>query len=75
MAESTKQIVRKGRIYYIKLDEQEYRTFIWQAGSGFCGRVEDHPQAGLCRGRTVIAVQDQLSTALKASLATDAQSE
>jgi len=70
MAESSKKsVVRKGRIYHIRVAEIEYRTFIWQAGSGFCGRVEDYPHIQLCRGRTVIMVRDQLSAALTASLA------
>jgi hypothetical protein len=68
MAEATKRIVRKGRIYHVKVAEVDYRTFIWQAGSGFCGRVEDQPQVALCRGRNVAAVRDQLSAALSASL-------
>ncbi len=70
MAESTKRIVRKGHIYHIKVAAVDYRTFIWQVGSGFCGRVEDHPQVALCRGRTVVAVRDQLSAALAATTLT-----
>lgn len=68
MAESKKRIVRKGRIYHFRVAEVEYRTFIWEVGSGFCGRVEDHPQVEPIRGRTVIAVRDQLRAALTASL-------
>jgi hypothetical protein len=69
MAESKKKVVRIGRIYHVRVAEKEYRTFIWQAGSGFCGRVEDHPQVQPCKGRTVVAVRDQLCAALTASLA------
>ncbi|NJN17904.1 MAG: hypothetical protein HC822_17340 [Oscillochloris sp.] len=68
MAESTKRIVRTGRIYHVQVADTTYRTFIWQNGVGFCGRVEDHPQVPQCRGRTVIIVRDQLSKALAASL-------
>lgn len=68
MAVQAKRTVRKGRIYHVKVAEADYRTFIWQAGSGFCGRVEDQPQVGLCRGRTVIAVRAQLCAALAVSL-------
>lgn len=73
MAESTKRSVRKGHIYHVKVAEVDYRTFIWQAGSGFCGRVEDQPQVGLCRGRTVLAVRDQLCAALASSLVSEQQ--
>lgn len=68
MAELTKRTVRKGRIYYLSVAEVTYRAFIWQTGTSFCGRVEDHPQVPLCRGRTVSAVREQLSVALAASL-------
>lgn len=68
MAESKKAIVRKGRIYHVRVAEVEYRTFIWEMGSGFCGRVEGHPQIAPCRGRTLTAVRDQLSAALAARL-------
>jgi hypothetical protein len=68
MAAQTKRTVRVGRIYHVRVSEVDYRAFIWQAGSGFCGRVEDNPQVQLCRGRTVVAVRDQLSAALSASL-------
>jgi len=46
-----------------------YRAFVWKEGSGFCGRVEEHPQITPCRGRTAIAVRDQLCAALAASMA------
>jgi hypothetical protein len=69
MAESRlKSTVRKGRIYHLKIADADYRAFIWQAGSSFCGRVEDHPQVQLCRGRTVVLVREQLRAALAASL-------
>lgn len=68
MAETTKRTVRKGRIYHIQVADTAYRTFIWQAGAGFCGRVEDHPQVPQCRGRTVVVVREQLCKALTASL-------
>lgn len=68
MAESKKRMVRKGRIYLIKVANVDYRSFIWEAGSGFCGRVEDQPQVAHCRGRTVVAVRDQLSAALATGL-------
>lgn len=64
MAESTKRTVRKGRVYHVTVAEVAYRAFIWQAGSGFCGRVEDQPEIALCRGRTALAVRDQLCAAL-----------
>jgi hypothetical protein len=67
MADSTKSTVRKGRIYHLKVAEVEYRAFIWQAGTGFCGRLEDHPQVAPCRGRTVVAVRDMLCAALTAN--------
>lgn len=67
MAERIKQrTVRKGRIYYIRVAEVEYRAFIWEMGVGFCGRVEDHPEVPACRGRTTVAVRTMLSTALRA---------
>lgn len=68
MTKPANRIVRKGRIYHFKVAEVDYRAFIWQAGSGFCGRVEDHPQVALCRGRTVNAVRDQLCADLTARL-------
>ena len=68
MAEQSKRTVRKGRIYHFRVADTEYRAFIWQAGSGFCGRVEDHPQVQPCRGRTVVAVRDQLCAALLTTL-------
>ncbi len=68
MAASKQRTVRKGFIYHIKVAEVDYRSFIWQAGVGFCGRVEDEPQVALCRGRTVVAVRDQLAAALTAGL-------
>ncbi len=68
MAESTKRTVRKGRIYHIRVADVEYRTFIWQTGRSFCGRVEDQPQVQLCRGNTVLVVQALLTAALTASL-------
>lgn len=67
MAESTKRTVRKGRVYQLTVAGVEYRAFIWQAGTGFCGRVEDHPQLQPCRGRTVVQVRDQLAAALTAA--------
>lgn len=66
MAEQAKRTVRKGRIYQIRVAEVDYRAFIWQSRSGFCGRVEDHPQVQPCYGRTVVAVRDQLCAALAA---------
>lgn len=68
MAETTKRTVRKGRIYHVRVADTAYRTFIWQSGAGFCGRVEDQPQVPLCRGRTVVMVRDQLCQALAANL-------
>lgn len=68
MAEQTKRTVRKGRIVHIRVADTEYRTFIWQTGTTFCGRVEDHPQVPLCRGRTEVAVREQLGLALAATL-------
>jgi len=62
-----KPIVRKGRVYHVTVADVEFRAFIWQAGSGFCGRVEDQPHLGLCQGRTVVAVRDQLCAALMAT--------
>lgn len=68
MPKSTKATVRKGRVYQLRVADRVYRAFIWQSGSGFCGRVEDHPQIPQCRGRTVPLVQEQLCEALVASL-------
>jgi hypothetical protein len=67
MADSTKSTVRKGQIYRVKVAEVEYRAFIWQAGTGFCGRVEDQPHVAPIRGRTIVAVRDQLCAALTAN--------
>lgn len=64
MAELTKRTVRKGRVYHVRVGQVDYRAFIWQTGTSFCGRVEDHPQIEQCRGRTEIAVREQLSQAL-----------
>jgi hypothetical protein len=69
MAESTKRTIRKGRVYHVTVATVAYRAFVWQAGSGFCGRVEEHPQIALCRGRTALAVRDQLCAALAVSVA------
>jgi hypothetical protein len=69
MAESTKGTVRKGRVYHVTVAEVAYRAFVWKAGSGFCGRVEEHPQIALCRGRTALAVRDQLCEALALGIA------
>ncbi|HMQ32776.1 MAG TPA: hypothetical protein PKD53_18740 [Chloroflexaceae bacterium] len=68
MAETSKSTVRKGRIYHLQVADADYRAFIWQTGTSFCGRVEDHPQVPLCRGRTVVVVREQLREALAASL-------
>lgn len=68
MAGPKQRTVRKGHIYHIKVADVDYRSFIWEAGSGFCGRVEDEPQVAHCRGRTVVAVRNQLSAALSARL-------
>jgi hypothetical protein len=68
MAATTKRTVRIGRIYHIQVANTDYSTFIWQAGVGFCGRVENQPQVPQCRGRTVVAVREQLCEALAASL-------
>lgn len=69
MAESTRSTVRKGRVYHVTVADVAYRAFIWQAGSGFCGRVEEQPQIALCRGRTAMGVRDQLCTALALTIA------
>jgi hypothetical protein len=69
MAEAKKRLVRKGRIYQVRVADVEYRTFIWEDGSWFSGRVEDNPQITPCRARTAIAVREQLLAALTASLA------
>jgi hypothetical protein len=66
MAEATKRTIRKGRVYHVRVGEVDYRAFIWQSGTSFCGRVEDQPQIPQCRGRTEIAVRDQLCLALAA---------
>lgn len=70
MPESKKRIVRKGRIYHLRVADVVYRTFIWQDGSGFRGRVEEHPEVPQCRGRNVVVVREQLCVALAASLET-----
>jgi hypothetical protein len=71
MAASQKRTVRKGQIYHLRVADVQYRAFIWQDGASFCGRVEEQPQVAHCRGRTVLAVRDQLSSALLASLTPD----
>lgn len=68
MAETTKRTVRKGRIYYIRVADAEYRTFIWGIGKRFHGRVEDQPQVPQCQGNSVDVVRTQLVAALSASL-------
>ncbi len=68
MPKATKATVRKGRIYQLQVADSVYRAFIWQSGSGFCGRVEEHPEIPHCRGRTVPMVQEQLREALVVSL-------
>lgn len=68
MAESTKRTVRKGRIFQVRVADVSYRTFIWQTGVTFCGRVEDQPDVPQCRGRTEVAVREQLCAALTACL-------
>jgi len=67
MADSTRRTVRKGRVYHVTVAEVAYRAFIWKAGSGFCGRVEEQPQIAPCRGRTALAVRDQLCASLAVS--------
>lgn len=64
MADSSKRTVRKGRVYHLTIASVDYRAFIWKAGSGFCGRVEEQPQIAMCRGRSVPAVRDLLCAAL-----------
>jgi hypothetical protein len=64
MAEATKRTVRKGRVFHLKVGEVDYRAFIWQTGTSFCGRVEDQPQIAECRGRTELLVRNQLCLAL-----------
>jgi hypothetical protein len=64
MADSAKRTVRKGQIYHLRVADIEYRAFIWQSGSSFCGRIEDHPELPLCRGRSIVAVREQLCTML-----------
>jgi hypothetical protein len=68
MANSTKPTVRKGRIYYIRVADVEYRTFIWEAGKQFRGRVEDQPQVPQCQGSSVDIVRTQLVAGLSAIL-------
>jgi|GEM_PF-1513186 len=70
MAESKKRTVRKGRIYHIRSSaDVEYRAFIWEDSTWFCGRVEGYPQIAPCRGRTVVAVCKLLHAALDTTLA------
>jgi hypothetical protein len=69
MAALKQRTVRKGRIYHIKVADVEYRSFIWNVGSKFSGRVEDQPQIALCHGRTLAEVRNQLCAALTARLA------
>lgn len=64
MAETTKRTVRKGHIYHLRVGAVDYRAFIWQTGTSFCGRVEDQPQIAECRGRTELMVRSQLCLAL-----------
>lgn len=59
-------VTRTGRIYHFRIGDVDYRAFIWNAGSSFCGRVEDHPEVPQCRGRTALAVRTMLSSALVA---------
>ncbi len=68
MAETTKRTVRKGRIHHVQVADTGYRLFIWEAGTSFCGRVEDHPEVPQGRGRTELAVREQLCQALAAAL-------
>lgn len=70
MADSLKRTVRKGRIVHLKVANIAYRTFIWQTGTSFSGRVEGHPHVEECRARTEDAVREQLRLALTASLKT-----
>lgn len=66
MAETTKRTVRKGRVHHVRVGEVDYRAFIWQTGTSFCGRVEEQPQIAECRGRTELVVRNQLCQALAA---------
>lgn len=68
MAESTKRTVRKGHIYHVRVADVAYRTFIWQTGTSYCGRVEDHPHVPQCKGRTEGDVREQLRVALTVNL-------
>jgi hypothetical protein len=61
MSVQQKRVARQGRIYRFNVDGTEYSAFIWQAGSQFCGRVEENPQVPQCKARTAIAVRDALS--------------
>lgn len=67
MAEATKRTVRKGRVHHLRVGMVDYRVFIWQTGTSFCGRVEDQPQIAECRARTELLVRDQLCLALAAT--------
>lgn len=69
MAQRKSRTVRKGHIYHLKVAGVDYRAFIWESGSTFCGRVEEQPQVLPCRGRTVVAVRALLGAALSVSLA------
>lgn len=68
MTRSRRGSIRKGRVYHITVAQVAYRAFVWEDGSWFCGRVEEEPQIMPCRGRTAIAVRDQLCAALAASI-------
>jgi len=69
MERRSKTVVRKGIIYHFTVEGMEYKAFIWQAGSQFCGRVNDNPQIAECAGRTAQAVRDALATSLTKAIA------
>lgn len=58
----TKQsrVQRQGQIYRFTIAETEYRTFIWQNGAQFRGRVEGYPQVPEQSGSTPLAVRAAL---------------
>ena len=65
------RVQRQGQMYRFSINGREYAAFIWEFGTQFQGRVEEHPQIPVSTARTALAVRD----ALQQSLVTQAAPE
>ena len=54
------RVQRQGQIYRFSMNGTDYAAFIWQFGAQFRGRLEGHPLAPQCTGRSPLAVRTAL---------------